>query len=223
MNLIEEIHRIDNDWRPFLEKESRKEYFVGLSDKIQNEFSKETCYPLFHDIFRIFRKAEFKNIKVVILGQDPYHTKNFADGFAFSTKNNVTPPSLKNIFKQIKFEFHTTPKSSDLTQWATQGVFLLNTILTVREGLPLSHRNFGWEIFTKNVLKEIVQRKKTVVFLAMGTHAHNIIEKLNLSTYYIIKTSHPSPFAFNKNFYRKNVFKKINEILEHSKLTPILW
>ena len=222
VSLIEEVHKINNDWTPFFIKESKKEYFTELSNRIQDEFNRHTCYPVSRHIFRVFEKLEFKSIKVVILGQDPYHTKNFADGFAFSTKNNKIPPSLKNIFKQIEFEFNITPKSSDLTQWVSQGVFLLNTVLTVREGHPLSHRNLGWEKFTRNVLREITQRK-TVVFLAMGVQAQNLIKELNLNTYYVINTSHPSPFAFNKNFYRRNIFKKINEILKHNELLPILW
>ena len=209
----------NNDWHYVLSEELNKEYFKNLLEKIELKYSSKIVFPKKENIFNAFKLTSFKDVRVVMIGQDPYHGENQAHGLAFSVKNDRLPPSLKNIFKELKSDLKIEKNSGDLTSWSKQGVLLLNTILTVEKGRPLSHKNIGWEIFTDNVIKTISLEKKGIIFVLWG---NNAIEKeylIDKNKHYVIKSSHPSPFSANKGFFGSKPFSKINNILDQ----PIEW
>lgn len=209
----------NNDWHYVLSEELNKEYFKNLLEKIELKYSSKIVFPKKENIFNAFKLTSFKDVRVVMIGQDPYHGENQAHGLAFSVKNDKLPPSLKNIFKELKSDLKIEKNSGDLTSWSKQGVLLLNTILTVEKGRPLSHKNIGWEIFTDNVIKTISLEKKGIIFVLWG---NNAIEKeylIDKNKHYVIKSSHPSPFSANKGFFGSKPFSKINNILDQ----PIEW
>ena len=209
----------NNDWHYVLSEELNKEYFKNLLEKIELKYSSKIVFPKKENIFNAFKLTSFKDVRVVMIGQDPYHGENQAHGLAFSVKNDRLPPSLKNIFKELKSDLKIEKNSGDLTSWSKKGVLLLNTILTVEKGRPLSHKNIGWEIFTDNVIKTISLEKKGIIFVLWG---NNAIEKeylIDKNKHYVIKSSHPSPFSANKGFFGSKPFSKINNILDQ----PIEW
>lgn len=212
-------------WKTKLKNEFNKEYFLSLVDFLKSEDVSQKIFPPKKLIFNAFERCSFDDIKVVILGQDPYHRFGQAHGLSFSVPSNVLPPpSLKNIFKEIYSDVGVPiSESGNLVRWANQGVLLLNSILTVIEGAPGSHRGRGWEIFTDAVIKIIADEKKHIVFLLWGAYAQkkciNISEKKHL----VIKTSHPSPFSVHRGFFGSKQFTYCNEYLLAHEKQPINW
>ncbi|WP_185865907.1 uracil-DNA glycosylase [Blattabacterium cuenoti] len=214
------------DWRFFLKKEWGKPYFRRLMKSIHIEYNKFICFPKKDNIFSSLKYCHFQELKVVILGQDPYYKENQADGLCFSVPNGIPfPPSLRNIFIEIKSCFDCSfPSSGSLIHWAKQGVLLLNSILTVRKGYPGSHKNMGWEFFTDQIIKTVSNEKKNIVFLLWGKYAQKKIFLINsFHNHYILKTSHPSPFSAHLGFLGSKHFLKTNEFLENKGVPPIIW
>ncbi|QJC36208.1 uracil-DNA glycosylase [Enterobacteriaceae endosymbiont of Donacia cincticornis] len=213
-------------WKKFFQKEIKKKYFIKLIKKIYKDINnKKIIYPQKKYIFNIFKKINFNNLKVVILGQDPYYGINQANGFAFSVMPNIKiPPTLNNIYKAIKFDIPNfiIPNHGYLINWVNEGVMLLNSILTVEKGKPQSHANIGWEIFTNNVIKTINQYYKNIVFLLWGIYAKKKCVLIT-SKHLILTTSHPSPLSFYKGFYICKHFSKTNKYLILNKKKPINW
>ncbi|OOB79758.1 MAG: uracil-DNA glycosylase [Epulopiscium sp. Nuni2H_MBin003] len=207
------------------EQEYNKEYYKQLMNFLDEEYKNYDVYPPRENIFTAFELTPLKEVKVVILGQDPYHGVNQAHGLAFSVNAGVRiPPSLINIYKEInRTEGGNMPTNGNLIRWAKQGVLLLNTVLTVRAGLPNSHKDKGWEIFTDKIIKTINKKEMPVVFLLWG---NNAIKKENLITnpiHCVLKTTHPSPLSANKGFLGCGHFRDANEFLIRTNQTPINW
>lgn len=217
--------KLNNHWDSVLEEEFQKEYFQKLDDFLTKEYEQKIIYPPQENIFNAFKLTDINNIKVVILGQDPYHEYGQAHGLAFSTpKGNKIPKSLNNIFKELSLEYgYDKPTNGSLIHWAEQGVLLLNTVLTVEEKNANSHKNSGWIEFTDNILIQINQLEQPIVFLLWGNQAQEKESLLNNSKHLILKTTHPSPFSANKGFIGCNHFMKANEYLKQNGLTPIDW
>jgi len=210
------------NWERVLSEEIKKPYFAQLASSIKQ---KHNICPTKDDMFKAFELVPFSLIKVVILGQDPYHGENQADGLAFSvskTPNNL-PPSLRNIFSEIKSDLGVTNTSGDLTPWAKQGVLLLNTILTVSRDLPASHANLGWEIFTSTVISEISNKLENVVFLLWGAHAQSKENLIDGNKHCVLKSTHPSPLSAHKGFFGCKHFSSTNEYLLSKGKPAINW
>lgn len=209
---------LNKEWDIVLKDELNKEYFQTLLNKIKEEYKNKNIFPKEENIFRIFKEVDYNQIKVVILGQDPYHGENEADGRAFSVPNQIkTPPSLRNIFKELENDLNIKKEENDLTNWTKQGVFLLNTILTVEKDKPLSHKNIGWEIFTDEVIKKISDRENPVIFILFGKYAQSK-KKIISKKHYIIETPHPSPLSVYRGFFGSKIFSRANEILDKNKI-----
>ena len=194
-----------------------------LKNFIDNEYQNHQCFPP-KDLI-LYSLNNLNNTKVVIIGQDPYHNDNQAHGLAFSTLDTTIPPSLKNIFKELNTDLNIqTPSHGNLTHWHTQGVLLLNTILTVRKNQPLSHKNKGWEQLTNNIISELSNTKNNLVFILWGANAHKTEKLINKDKHLILKSGHPSPLSANagKWFNNKN-FSKTNQYLIDNMITPIDW
>lgn len=215
----------NNDWDDLLINEFQKSYYQQLRKLLINEYKTQTIYPQKENIFSAFKLTPYKDIKIVILGQDPYHGKGQAHGLAFSVEKGIpNPPSLQNIFKELQNEGEGTCfKHGSLENWAKQGIFLLNTTLTVREGCPNSHVKLGWNIFTDEVIKLINQKKEPVIFLLWGNNARNKKQFITNSHHIVLETVHPSPLSANRGFFGCNHFKKVNEILEKFGKDKIKW
>lgn len=205
-----------------IKKETNKVYYKEMINKI-NELRKEhVIYPKEEDVLNCFKYTNYNNLKVIILGQDPYHGKNQAHGLSFSSLDSKTPKSLYNIKKELKHDLNIdVSESNDLTNWAKQGVLLLNTVLTVEEGRPHSHKNLGWETFTLNIFKEIVKIDRPLVFILWGNHAISYERYIKNDKHLIIKSSHPSPFSARISFFGSKPFSKTNDYLIKNNLTPI--
>ena len=203
---------IGNEWDLILESEFKKEYFLNIVDFIDREYDFKTIYPPYDEIFNAFKLTSINDVKVVILGQDPYHEKGQAHGLAFSTpEGRPIPRSLKNIFKEINNEYDfPIPDSGCLKNWARQGVFLLNTVLTVEEGNANSHSDCGWQIFTDNVIKILNEQNQPIVFLLWGKQAEKKKELITNPNHLVLITSHPSPFSARRGFFGSNHFKLAN-------------
>lgn len=216
---------MDIKWKQFIQEEKKKEYYLSLSRKLKEEYETQTIYPPYTQVFEAFKLTPLDSIKVVIVGQDVYPTKGNAMGLAFSVNPDIKiPASLKNIFKEIQSEFGTEyPNNGNLTRWATQGVFLLNTVLTVREGKPNSHKGIGWEIFTDNVIKLLNDHPSPKVFMLWGANAISKEKCINTQNNLVLKSAHPSPLSAYRGFFGNNHFIKANEFLESKGLTPIIW
>lgn len=214
---------VGNDWDIILEKEYEKEYFKSIIKEIDKEYKSNICFPHKKDVFRALKMTAYKDVKVVILGQDPYHGENEANGLSFSINNGVKiTPSLRNIFKEIEIELGVKRINTDLSDWANQGVLLLNSILTVKKDRPLSHKNIGWEMFTDVIIKKISQKNDKIIFILWGNYARSkktLIEKDN----YILESVHPSPLSASRGFFNNNIFMKTNEILKKEGKNPIIW
>ncbi len=202
-------------WNEFIQKEKQKEYYKKLTKFIENEYATKEVFPEYDKIFNAFNLCTFEDVKVVILGQDPYHDYNQAHGLAFSVQKGCKiPPSLRNIFKELHSDLGIEiPSHGDLTQWARQGVLLLNTILTVEAHKPLSHKNKGWEIFTDNVIRELNKDNKPKVFVLWGNNARKKASLIDNPRHMIIETSHPSPLGARHSFIGSKQFSKINGFL----------
>lgn len=224
---------IHPSWQTVLTEEFQKPYFIELATKVKQQYQNTTVFPDPKNIFRAFDLTPFDDVRVVILGQDPYHTPGVADGLSFSTKTeNRVPPSLQNIYKEIVKEFNYTNypfiNNPDLSRWATQGVLLLNNTLTVQAGSPNSHANYGWSIFTDKVIETISNKKSVVVFMLWGNFARSkksIIEKSSShsSQHLILESAHPSPFSADKGFFGNNHFKLCNDWLVTHDIQAIQW
>ena len=206
-----------------LNAEFKKEYFLNLKKFLNS--SKKEIYPQKENIFKVFDLCNLDDIKVVILGQDPYHQPNQANGLAFSVNENLKHPrSLRNIFKEVSRDCNCEyPSSGDLTPWAKQGVFLLNTILTVTKSSPSSHKNKGWETFTDRVIQHIDKKRTNIVFMLWGKYAQSKENLLSKNKHLILKSSHPSPFSARISFNGCGHFSKANNYLIENGLTPIDW
>ncbi|WBP83771.1 uracil-DNA glycosylase [Mycoplasmopsis edwardii] len=212
-----------------LQSEGKKEYFqVILKELAKSEKNGKAVFPHQMDLFRPFEYFQVKDTKLIILGQDPYPQINIADGLAFSTGHIKTPASLKNIFREIQKDFpKTTFKTNSLQKWAKQGVLLLNSVLTVEENNPNSHKGIGWEEFVKATIQEVIKQNPKVLILALGNQAHNVLDSalkfMNYDQDNVFKLSHPSPLGYRHSFENSGVFKKINQKLIALKQEPIDW
>ena len=216
---------IGNDWDSILNEEFEKEYFKEIMEFIEEEYSSKTVYPPKDEIFNAFKFTPSSEVKVVILGQDPYHEEGQAHGLAFSTpEGRAIPRSLKNIFKEIEDEYnYPIPDSGCLEKWAKQGVFLLNTVLTVREGEANSHSDCGWQTFTDNVIKALDKQSQPIAFLLWGKQAEKKMELLENPNHLVLVTSHPSPFSARRGFFGCNHFRLANEYLRKNDIEEIDW
>ncbi len=208
-----------NSWDLVLHDEMQKSYFNYIKEFIKEERLNKTIFPPAKDLFNAFKLTDFNDIKVVILGQDPYHGENEAMGLSFSVRRGVrTPPSLKNIFKELKDDLGIQRVDTDLSDWAEQGVFLLNTVLTVEKDKANSHKDIGWEIFTDYVIKQINDRLNNVVFILWGRQARDKKRIITNPSHYIIESAHPSPLSAYNGFFGSRPFSKTNKFLiEHGK------
>ncbi len=216
---------IGNDWDSVLKEEFEKEYFIEIMEFVDDEYSSKTIYPPYDDIFNAFKLTPLSNVKAVILGQDPYHEEGQAHGLAFSTpEGHPIPRSLNNIFKEINDEFsYPIPTSGCLESWAKEGVFLLNTVLTVEEGKANSHSKCGWQTFTDNVIKILNNQKRPIVFMLWGKQAEKKSELIDNPNHLVLITSHPSPFSARRGFFGSGHFKIANEFLSENGVGEINW
>lgn len=214
---------IDKDWNKIFDKEFNKSYFIDLMNFVITEYNTKTIFPKKEDIFNAFKYCPFKEVKVVILGQDPYHNFNQSHGLAFSVlKGNKIPPSLRNIYKELESDLGIDfPNHGELTPWAKQGVLLLNTILTVEAHSPLSHKNKGWEQFTDEVMSLLNRDSSPKVFVLWGNNASSKSKLITNINHLIISSSHPSPLSARHSFNGSKVFSKINKFLENNDIKTI--
>lgn len=214
-------------WKTILKLELEKEYFNDLLDDVQYEYEYYTCFPPENLIFAAFDKCSFKDLKVVIIGQDPYHGEGEANGLCFSVNENVKiPPSLRNIFREINDDLQKIilPKSGNLERWAKQGVLLLNNTLTVRKQMPNSHSHLDWKVFTDNVIQLISDKKENVVFLLWGNFAQKKGLKIDRSKHLVLEAGHPSPMSANQGkWFGCKHFSKTNSYLKSKGLNEIEW
>jgi len=217
--------KIAESWRIRLQHEFEKPYFQILTDFVKSEYQSQTVYPPGPEIFRAFDWCSIDELKVVILGQDPYHGAGQANGLCFSVRSDVKmPPSLQNIFKEIHTDLaKPMPANGNLERWAKQGVLLLNATLTVRASSPGSHQQKGWELFTDEVIKIISTEKENVVFILWGAYAQKKGEVIDKNKHLIIKSAHPSPFSAHNGFFGSQPFSKANAYLKSKGLQEIDW
>jgi uracil-DNA glycosylase len=217
--------KIAESWKGKLQKEFEKEYFTELTRFVRNEYQSQTVYPPGKEIFRAFDCCSFEQVKVVIIGQDPYHGPAQANGLCFSVRDGIRqPPSLQNIFKEIRSDLgKPIPASGDLERWARQGVLLLNATLTVRASSPGSHQNKGWEIFTDAAIKTISDERTGVVFLLWGAYAQRKGEVIDRVKHLVLMSAHPSPFSADRGFFGCKHFSKANDYLKSKGLKEIDW
>lgn len=216
---------LGNDWDLVLNSETHKEYFLKLMDYLKEEYSKKTIYPKQSDLFKAFRNTSYSDTRVVILGQDPYHGENQAEGLSFSVREGIQqPPSLKNIFKELNDDLGCSiPKTGSLVSWTLQGVLLLNAVLTVEKDKPASHKDLGWEIFTDAVIEKLNEKEEPVVFILWGAFAKSKKKLITNKKHYIIESAHPSPFSAYNGFFGSKPFSKTNKFLIKNNLKPIDW
>lgn len=216
---------IGNSWDILLKDEYEKEYFKNLKKFIINEYKTKTVYPKMSEIFNAFTKTSYDNVKVVILGQDPYHGEGEAEGLSFSVKIGIQkPPSLINIFSELKDDLGISPPNhGSLVHWANQGVLLLNSTLTVVKDTPKSHSNKGWETFTDEVIKLINKKETPVVFILWGSDARSKKYLINNKKHLIIESAHPSPLSAYRGFFGSKPFSKTNDFLIKNNIEPIDW
>ncbi len=217
--------KINNDWKEILEEEINKDYFLELKKILVEEYKNFKVYPPKKDIFTAFSLTSYADVKVVLLGQDPYHQKGQAHGLAFSVNKGVRiPPSLLNMYKELEDDLgFSIPNHGYLTKWAEQGVLLLNTSLTVRDSEANSHSGIGWNIFTDNIIKKINEREKPVIFLLWGNNAKSKEKFIDTRKHYVLKGVHPSPLSASRGFFGCKHFSKVNQILKENNLEEIDW
>ena len=207
-----------------INKERQKEYFKKLETFLEEEYRTKTIFPPKDEVLTAFSLCPFNEVKVVIIGQDPYHEINQAHGLAFSVKDgNKLPKSLINIYKELYDDILVTRLTGELTEWASQGVFLINTVLTVEEGKANSHRNKGWEIFTSTVIEELNKDDNPKVFVLWGNQAYEYEKMITNPKHGIIKSAHPSPLSAYRGFFGSKPFSKINKFLKDNNLNEIDW
>lgn len=213
------------NWESFFEEEKKQQYFQDLMRFLDEEYATQTIYPSKENLFTCFTLCPLANVKVVILGQDPYHQPNQAHGLSFSVQKGVAiPRSLKNIYKELKDDIGVeAPSHGCLVEWAKQGVFLMNTVMSVREGKPASHANKGWEIFTDHVIQTLNEQESGIVFVLWGNHAQKKASLIDQNKHRIIQSAHPSPLSASRGFFGSKPFSKIQEYLEEFGKKPIDW
>ena len=216
---------IGNDWDIYLKEEYNKDYFKKLIDFVNKEYKEKTIYPPKNEIFNALRHTAYKDVKVVILGQDPYHGEHQAEGLSFSVKNGIRkPPSLQNIFKELKDDLGIPfPITSSLIPWADQGVLLLNAVLTVEANMAASHKDKGWEIFTDRIIELLDKKCEPIVFILWGSFARNKKKLITNKNHHIVESAHPSPLSAYNGFFGSKPFSKTNNFLISKGLKPIEW
>lgn len=215
---------INKKWDVILKDEFSKDYFKELGGFVKNEYKTKICYPPYADIFNAFRFTDYDQVKVVILGQDPYHGEGEAHGLSFSVHDDVRrPPSLLNILKELQNDLGIVKENNDLTGWALQGVFLLNSIMSVVKDSPLSHKGKGWETFTDDVIQILNQREDPVIFVLWGSYARSKKEFITNPQHKIIECVHPSPLSANRGFFGSKPFSRINAYLREFGKEEINW
>lgn len=217
--------KFNNDWDNKIGKEFEKDYYLRLRMFLKEEYASHVIFPDMYELFSALKATPFSKVKVVILGQDPYHEPGQAHGMAFSVKPGVPiPPSLLNMYKEIKAELgHDIPENGYLMKWAEQGVLLLNTVLTVRSGQANSHHGKGWEIFTDEIIRQLNLRQDGVIFMLWGNNARKKKELITNPQHYVLEAAHPSPLSASRGFMGCGHFKKANEILISNLKSPIDW
>ena len=212
------------EWIDFINEERKKPYFKKLHDEVEKEYSLYTCYPKYDEIYNAFKYTKYNDVKVVILGQDPYHEPNQAHGLAFSVLCKKLPPSLVNIYKEMESDLNVKiNQDGNLEYLAKEGVLLLNTCLTVREKEAFSHKNYGWLTFTDNVIKEINKMDRPIVFILWGAPAIKKKALLNNPKHFIIESPHPSPLSSYRGFFGSKPFSRANDFLIKNNVEPIKW
>ena len=215
---------IGNDWDIILASEYEKDYFKKIKEKVRNEYSHKVIFPPAREVFEAFRKTSYKDTKVVILGQDPYHGVGEANGLCFSVNEGIKmPPSLNNIYKELYDDLGIKRTTTDLSDWAKSGVLLLNSVLTVEKDKPASHKMIGWEEFTDNVIKKLNEKETPVVFILWGNFAKGKAKYITNPKHLVISSSHPSPFSVNYGFFGSKPFSKTNEFLRKNNIKEIEW
>lgn len=218
---------VGNDWDEVLAPLLESELYASIREFLKKEYSSKIIYPPMHDIFNAFKYTPYSKVKAVILGQDPYHGEGQAHGLCFSVKEGGTPPpSLVNIYKEIESDLGIKIKNKncgDLTKWAKEGVMLLNTTLTVREGQANSHSNCGWQAFTDEVIKLLAKREEPIVFILWGANARSKKKFIDKNKHFILESVHPSPLSAYNGFFGCKHFSKTNELLKSKNISPIDW
>ena len=216
--------KVPNDWKDLLKTEFQMPWFNKLAKTLEKAYETETIYPKKTQIFRALELTSFKDCKVIIMGQDPYHAKGQANGLAFSVNKTIkTPPSLKNILKEVENTTRTRKNDGDLTSWAKQGVLLINSILTVKANTPQSHSKIGWQQFTDKIIKLLNNKKSPIAFLLWGNFAKSKEKLINNPTHLILHAAHPSPLSAHNGFFGCNHFNLVNKFLINTNQTPIDW
>ena len=215
---------INKKWDIVLKDEFNKDYFKKLGCFVKSEYKKHTCFPKYSDVFNALRFTDYDEVKVVILGQDPYHGEGEAHGLSFSVHDDVRrPPSLNNILKELNSDLGIVRSGNELTDWAKQGVLLLNSVLTVVKDTPLSHKGKGWEIFTDNVIRYLNNRNEPIVFILWGSYARSKKELITNKKHFIIESAHPSPLSASRGFFGSRPFSRANDFLVKNGISPIKW
>ena len=210
---------INKKWDIVLKEEMKQPYFCQLGTFVKQEYRTKICYPKYENIFNALRYTDYDEVKVVILGQDPYHGENEAHGLSFSVLDGVRrPPSLQNIYKELESDLGIHRKSNNLSDWAKQGVLMLNSIMSVEKDKPLSHKNKGWEIFTDHIIMKLNEREKPVIFVLWGSYARSKKVLITNPWHKIIESPHPSPLSASRGFFGSKPFSKINHYLEESNM-----
>ncbi len=214
-----------NDWESFLKDEYNKKYYQELRSFLIKEYKNKTIYPNMYDLFNAIHLTAYKDVKVVILGQDPYHGKGQAHGLSFSVQKGIaTPPSLQNIYKELKSDLGCfIPNNGFLEKWAKQGILLLNTVLTVEEGKPNSHKGIGWEIFTDKIISILNDKNDPIVFILWGKNAQSKESLITNKSHLVIKSPHPSPLSASRGFFGSKPFSKTNLFLKSVGKEEIDW
>lgn len=215
---------INTKWDSVLKDEFKKDYYRKLGLFVKNEYRNKICFPKYEDIFNALRYTDYDEVKVVILGQDPYHGDGEAHGLSFSVRDSVKrPPSLVNILKELESDVGVVRANNELTSWARQGVLLLNSVMTVVRDSPLSHKNRGWEIFTDNIISELNKRDTPIVFILWGSYARSKRELITNKKHFIIESVHPSPLSAHRGFFGSRPFSRANGFLRNNNIEEIKW
>lgn len=215
---------IGNSWDTILKDEFKKDYFKKLSIFLNEEVKHKTIYPKSIDLFKALKLTDYNDVNIVILGQDPYHGENEANGLCFSVNHGIqTPPSLQNIFKELKSDLNITREDTDLSDWAKQGVLLLNTVLTVEKDKAFSHRGKGWEIFTDKIIEKLNEKDDPIVFILWGSAARSKKTLITNKKHMIVESAHPSPLSYYRGFEGSKPFSKTNNLLKSVNKKEIKW